>query len=575
MKNVFYSLIFCANILMANDNINISEKYPVKTSESVAVIDFSESGLPELDIRRGYILRPAIDRLNITIMNQLKALPGMGMQLVALPKDLNQFDENWVTNPLGEYFLSYRSKGNTFLGGDGEKEEFSRNGEGGIDVRVNSKYLEYCRTARSLGLQLVVQCSGVPVEGKDDGKVEHLFPLDERRSFHREARYYPLPAAGSYEANGEVIFQWMRKLHDELGGGNTIFAGNQEPSHTAGYFNGGIQTDEATIQNVQVYPAIWRPIALKLQNAGMLSAVSQLNEVYPHYDPSIESIVAKGVPLDYYSIQNYRAQNNKTILAAAKAALEKYGLPTSKKVLFNRYDYVDYPGLTSYDQRFGTAPGMIAFLESELVLCDYADMVYGYCFFTGGQNYTMMNSVFTFLNAMPQPRKKILNIPTGLKYIVSADEKRISAVIWNPGTSECNFDLDASGANGIAELSVLKGSATELSLYNPVAWDPTIKKVSGLKLGSKEFILIKIHLLEGGTGFSADKNKEIPLKAYASQGKIIVVGVPFGDIIQLYNISGVLRKEIVSIGDKNEFSITEKGVFTIKTRHRSVKVIVV
>lgn len=573
MKKTFYILIFCTNILQANNN-NFHARSTLQLVETITSIDFSESGQPKLDIKRGYILRPAIDRMNTTIMNQLKAFPSMGMQLVALPKDINQFDENWASNPFGEYFLSYRSKGDTFFGGDGEKEEFSRNTEGGIDVRVNSKYLEYCRTAVNLGLQLVVQCSGVPVEGKDDGKVEHLFPLDDRRSFHREARYYPLPAPGSYEANGDVIFQWMKKLHEELGGGNTIFAGNQEPSHTAGYFNGGIQTDEATIMNVQVYPAIWRPIALKLQNAGMLSAVSQLNEVYPHYDPSIESIVSKGVPMDYYSIQNYRAQNNKTILAAAKAALVKYGLPTSKKVLFNRYDYVDYPGLTSYDQRFGTAPGIIAFLESELVLCDYADMIYGYCFFTGGQNYTMMNSVFTFLNAMPQSRKKMLNIPAGLKYIVSADEKRISAVIWNPGTNECIFDLDASGANGSAELSVQKGAGTELLSYNPGAWDPTTKKVPGLKLGSKEFILLKMDIQGDETGFAADQDVVTPLKAYFGNGKIIVEGVSFGHSIKLYNLSGILRNEAISNGEKNEIAVTEKGVYTLKTKQKSVKVIV-
>ncbi len=270
----------------------------------------------------------------------------MGMQLVAMPKDLNQFDENWKTNPRGDYFLSYRSMGgNSYLGGDGgEKEEFSKNSEGGIDVSINSKYLELCRTARNLGLQLIVQCSGVPVEGKEDGSVEHLFPLDDRRSFHGSARYYPLPAPGNYEANANVIFEWMKKLHDELGGGNTIYAGNQEPSHTTGYFN-GTQTDAATIQNLQVYPAIWKPIAMKLQNGGMLSAVSQLNEVYSHYDPSVESIVSKGVPMDYYSIQNYRAQNNRTILTSVKNALEKYGLSTSKKVLFNRYDYGGNAGI--------------------------------------------------------------------------------------------------------------------------------------------------------------------------------------------------------------------------------------
>jgi hypothetical protein len=496
MKKIFYAFVPLAAMFMACDNkaqkSGIPE--PAPTLEAVATIDFSESGLPVLDIKRGYILKPSIDRLNTRIMEELQAYPNMGMQLVALPKDLNQFDENWKTNAHGDYFRSYRSQGNSYFGSDGEMEEFRRNAEGGIDVHINSKYLELCRTARHIGLQLIVQCSGVPVEGKDDGSVEHLFPLDDRRSFHGSARYYPLPAPGYYEANANVIFEWMKKLHDELGGGNTIYAGNQEPSHTTGYFN-GTQTDVASIQNLQVYPAIWKPIALKLHREGMLSAVSQLNEVHGHYDPSIESITSKEVPMDYYSIQNYKARNNQVILAAVKSALEKYGLTTSKKVLFNRYDYGDLPGLTTNEHRFGTSSGIIAFLESELVLCDYADMVYGYCFFTGGQNYEMMNSVFTFLNGMPQLRKKILNIPDGLKYIASADEKRVSTVMWNSGDNNCTFDFDASGAgSGTAELSILKGSGSELLQYRPASWSPASKKMSGINLGGKEFILITLQL---------------------------------------------------------------------------------
>lgn len=498
MKNIFYILVLLVAIPLACDSEEqasaIDKLTLTPTLDSAAIINFSESGLPLLDIKRGYILRPAIDRMNTRIMDELKAYPTMGMQLVALPKDLNQFDENWKTNPHGDYFRSYRSMGNSYLGGNGEKEEFSKNTQGGIDVRINAQYLEFCRTARDLGLQLIVQCSGVPVEGKDNGTVEHLFPLDPRRSFHGSARYYPLPAPGNYEANANVIFEWMKKLHDELGTDNTIYAGNQEPSHTTGYFN-GTQTDAASIQNLQVYPAIWKPIAVKLHREGMLSAVSQLNEVHSHYDPSIESITSKEVPMSYYSIQNYRAQNNRKILAAAKSALEKYGVPTSKKVLFNRYDYVDAPGLATNDERFGSAPGIIVFLESELALCDYADMVYGYCFFTTAQNYTMMNSVFTFLNGMPKARKTIQDIPDGLKYIVSADENRVSAVIWNPGNDAHTFNLDASGASSNAtELTMLKGSGTELVQYRPSSWNPTQNRLSGIQLKSKEFLLITIKL---------------------------------------------------------------------------------
>lgn len=462
------------------------------TSGTTIKVDFSDSGLPMLDIKRGYILRDAISSSNSKIKSDLQAYADMGMQLVALPKDLNQFDANWTSNPQGDYFRSYRSMGPQYFGGDGEKEEFSRNKDGGVDVHVNSQYLELCQMARELGLQMIIQCSGVPVEGKDNGRVEHLFPLDSRRSFHGSARYYPLPAANNYNANGTTIFEWMKLLHDKLGVSNTIYAGNQEPSHTTGYFN-GTQTETATIQNLKVYPAIWKPTANKLKEAGMLSAVSQLNEVSKYYDVSLQSVTEKGVPFDYYSIQNYMAQRNSKILADVKSALTRYDIPLHKKVLFNRYDYGATDQLKTNEERFATAQGVIAFLESELILCDYADMIYGYCFFAGAQNYSMMNSVFTFLNNMPQARKRLSNIPEGLKYIASADKNKISIVLWNPSNEHYVFNLDTTnGTDTSTNLIVEKGTGTNFIRLLPTGSGSTFKKIAGLRLNSQEFMLVTI-----------------------------------------------------------------------------------
>lgn len=465
---------------------------PKETSGTTIKVDFSDSGLPMLDIKRGYILRDAINSSNSRIKSDLQAYADMGMQLVALPKDLNQFDANWESNQQGDYFRSYRSMGSQYFGGNGEKEEFSRNQDGEIDIHINSQYLELCQMARDLGFQMIIQCSGVPVEGKDNGRVEHLFPLDNRRSFHGSARYYPLPATNNYDANGTIIFEWMKLLHDKLGVSNTIYAGNQEPSHTTGYFN-GTQTETATIQNLTVYPAIWRPTANKLKNAGMLSAVSQLNEVSRYYDASLQSITEKGVPFDYYSIQNYMAQRNSKILADVKNALEKYNIPLHKKVLFNRYDYGATKKLKTNEERFATAQGIIAFLESELILCDYANMVYGYCFFTGAQNYSMMNSVLTFLNNMPQARKKLSGVPEGLKYIASANENKISIVLWNPGDKSYVFNLDTTnGVNTSTNLIIEKGTETNFTRITPVTSGPAFKEIAGLRLNSQEFMLITI-----------------------------------------------------------------------------------
>lgn len=250
-----------------------------------------------------------------------------------------------TSNPQGDYFRSYRSMGSQYFGGNGEKEEFSRNQDGGIDVHINSQYMELCQMARDLGFQLIVQCSGVPVEGKNNGRVEHLFPLDSRRSFHGSVRYYPLPATNNYDANGTAIFEWMKLLHDKLGVSNTI----------------------------------------------------------------------------------------------------------------------------------------------------YADMVYGCCFFFGAQNYSMMNSVLTFLNSMPQARKRLSGIPEGLKYIASADENKISIVLWNPGSEHYTFNLDTtSGVNISTNLTVEKGTESNLIRIIPATLGSALKEIAGLRLNSQEFMLITI-----------------------------------------------------------------------------------
>ena len=122
---------------------------------------------------------------------------------------------------------------------------------------------------------------------------------------------------------------------------------------------------------------------------------------------------------------------------------------------------------------------------------------------------------------------------------------------------------------------MLKGSGAELLPYSQVSWDATLKKMAGLKLGSKEFILINIELLKDDTGLSTDYNHETEVKVYSTPDKIVIEGVPSGNSIRLYNISGILRKETISVGDKNEIIVAEKGVFMIRTGQKSVKVIVI
>jgi len=406
---------------------------PPTTPEGAIVVDISSS-LPDVDYKRGYIIDAAVNRgRNQDLIDYLTKSKNLGMTIAAMPKDLNQFDQNYTGDA---FFRSYRSRGNAgsgFLGANGEQEEFSGTKGGKIDVRINSLYLAACRKAVEYDIQLIVQCSGVPVEGQNDGSVKQLFDLDPTRSFHRSARYYPWPAPAERDTVGGTIFTYMKMLKDELGVSDIIFAGNQEPSHTAGY-PGGTQTTTGTNNNISNYPLVWHPTANRLRAAGMLSGCSQLNQVSSEYDRSLNSISTNSVPFDFYTIQNYKGINNRKVFTDAKAALEKYGYTTHKRILFNRYDSDDNSGMINAN-RFGTSNGVISILDCELELFDFAELLYGYCFFTAVKDFEMMDSTFKFLNNAPKSRKKLLNLPPDVKGFVMLDDKKMSMGLWNTSQS--------------------------------------------------------------------------------------------------------------------------------------------
>lgn len=117
-KRTYVCLVLVALLSACNDDGRIlpNSSVPETTSGTTIKVDFSDSDLPVLDIKRGYILRDAISSSNSKIKSDLQAYADMRMQLVALPKDLNQFDANWTSNPQGDYFRSYRSMGSQYFG---------------------------------------------------------------------------------------------------------------------------------------------------------------------------------------------------------------------------------------------------------------------------------------------------------------------------------------------------------------------------------------------------------------------------------------------------------------------------
>lgn len=454
------------------------------------VINYNTTGLPDFDVKRGHILSDAIKTNYNSLLQYIDKSSALGMKLILMAKDLNQFDPKWSTNPFGSYYLSYRSQNSTLFTPN-DPEEFSKGANGQINIHINKQFLNLCRKAKDDNLQIVLQCSGVPVEGYDNGTVNHLFSLDATRSFHESARYYPLPAVQAYDSVATVVANYAKNLRDSLQVSNMIYVGNQEPSHTPGYY-AGKQTAQGTIDNIKQYIKVWKPLATQLKEYQIPSAALQLNSSKNDYVTGVKALYDEQVEFDFFSLQNYKSENNVSVLGEAIAQLQAYHFLQPKKILMNRYSF-ESSFTTDNSQQFNTSRGVCEFLDSELNLSKYAQYVYGYCYFAGVQNQPMMDSVFVFLNKAPVKQKNISGLPTGVSAMALADDKRLSVAIWNKGTATQTLSVDISSFPETfvqGALTVYKGAESLFSAYDQASLHSS--EITNLSLATNEFMLLTL-----------------------------------------------------------------------------------
>lgn len=448
------------------------------------------SSEPDVNIKRGYILRDAVNKKNERTIAKIRESAELGMKMIALPKDLNQFDTQYRNSGVKNYCRAYRSKGGEYFGGDGQREEFQADG----GIHINTEYLEICKTARDAGLQLVIQMTGLPSEGRDDGSVRHLVPTDSKRRFHESARFYALPAPGAYEENAQLQFAYMTALQKELDVDDIIWCGNQEPSHTAGY-PGGKKTREGTADNIRDYVKVWNPVARLLAGNNMRCGGIQLNQASHEYRHAAETLAELNVPLDFFTIQNYKAEKNTRIIRDAIRSLDKYKTLKGRKILFNRYDYSDSKHARGRTGRFATSAGMIEYLKAERVIFDNADRIYGYNLFAGSQGFEMMNRVVAWLNSLPPSRKGMEGVPHGCGGFAFADEEHLYIAIWNEADAKTVIDtviLKGFPATIKGKVSAMMGSGRTLKdISETIRWAPRKKTIEGIALEPREFILLK------------------------------------------------------------------------------------
>ena len=562
-------VFFNSMILFSTGNLVIAQTHVPLT------IDYALSTTyPDANMKRGYVLRDALMKSNSSILNDLVGYHNLGCELVCLPRDLNQFDPGYTGS---YYYESYRSKGTEFFGGEPNPEEFRLvNGE--LTVFVNPNFLDICNEAKNQGLRMIIQATGTPVEGKGDGSVTQLFNLDPTRQFQQQARFYAIPAPGSYDSTATAVYKWMKSIKDGTGATNIIWAGHQEPSHTAGYPN-GIQTDVGTENNIDDYTLAFKPLAQKIKDGGIgFVAGIQLNQTYQGYSRAAIAIQNNGVPIDFFSIQNYKGENNQAIVNEAVSQLSLHSSTIGKKLVFNRYDFD--AGFSTVEERYNSAAGMTQFLKNELVIVNNANKILGYCLFTGAYGQPMMNSVMKFLNSQPVRRRSIAGIGSGINAWCTANADDFYMVLWNSATGDRSITIDLKSfpnAYNTHQMNIRKASGDSLVNYSNATWTPgTAGKIDDIILKRNEFVLIQLNAA-GGAALKASKTKNLKTSdtflVYPNPVKDqlhfrIPQDAVFGDF-QMMNMKGQrimnIGKRNLKIGDNElNVSVLSNGIYILR-----------
>ncbi|MEN0054947.1 MAG: hypothetical protein AAGC65_14830 [Mucilaginibacter sp.] len=469
-------------------------------------IDYSApAGYPSASMLRGYILRDVIALKNTNIMNDLAGYNALGCKLVCLPRDLNQFNAAYTGS---NYYKSYRSIGPAYFGGEPQPEEFRTVG-GVLSVSVNPNFLSICNEAKNQNLRMIIQAAGTPVQGNNDGSVTQLFPLDATRQFHQSARFYALPAPASYNAAADAVYLWMKAIKDGTNANNIIWAGHQEPSHTVGYPN-GVQTPAGTEDNIDDYALAFKPLAQKIKNGAIGSVAGiQLNQDQAGYARATAALHNNGVPIDLFSIQNYKGEKNQVVIDEAVARLNAHSSTAGKKLIFNRYDFD--AGISDPTLRYNSSAGMTQFLKNELVILNKADKLTGYCLFTGAYGKPMMNAVMKFLNTQPVTRRNITGIASGVNAWCTADGNGMYMALWNSAADARTITVNLSNfpaAYGGYVMNIRKASGTTLANYPTATWTPaTNGQIGNISLEPNEFVLIQLNASGTSTASIAANQK--------------------------------------------------------------------
>ena len=332
------------------------------------------------------------------------------------------------------------------------------------------------KRAHNKGMTVFAQCSGTP----------DAFNIDTKYKYHGKANYYPLPVPGQFNLFANKVSAWMNNANAVA---PSIWLGTQEPDHTLGYVN-GVQTQAGNLTNIKRYADLWARVAKKLNGksgAMQLNEASHISKGDTHPALAANSLNQHNSPINYYSVQNYKAEQNATVVPNAKKALNL--LPTNK-IMFNRYGYrKDWNSTT----RFARSKGIVELLKAEKVLLNNSDKVVGYCLMHQGfSNYAMAGSVGKFLNEMPGNRRETIISGNGINAFATSNNNKLRIAVWNNGSTSQTVNIKVNGgAWKKASLNILRGNGSSVNTVN-ATYNANTGAISGFNLSGKAFALIRL-----------------------------------------------------------------------------------
>lgn len=277
------------------------------------------------------------------------------------------------------------------------------------------------------------------------------------------ANWYPLPAAGQYPE----LAQAFATLPDAVGyETRTIYAFWQEPSHT---LDSSVEAEQSIPRYTDLYSRISRRIAETCRWESCPMAGAQLNSHDGKLTPvngqryklfldglrlARKNNPGVPMPLDYFTIQNYSAQWNDTIIGNARAALgTDFGWTP---IMMNEWDYCVngdecpevFPFLKRYDgpQSWQAlhwlkdsieAPDISHVLLREKVL-KVRDKEQG----PTGYFYPWTQVPILFMASMSEFRRPVASALPKVPVMASGDPDQITILMWNESTEPKKFTFD-------------------------------------------------------------------------------------------------------------------------------------